>query len=143
MRHDLRHGMRHGMRHDMRGGWPRGPHHDGRHGWRRHGIRFLLFAAVAIAALGGVVMGLWNTVVLDLVPGVRPLDYLHALGLLLLCRILFGGFRGGGGGGWHGRHRWHAWHAMTPEERERFRHGLRPPAPETEGSVPPAPGAAP
>ena len=44
-------------------------------------------------------------------------------GLLALCRILFGGFRGHAG--WHGRNHWgHGrWSAMTPEEREQFRRG--------------------
>lgn len=91
---------------------------------------------LAIAALGGVVMGLWNAVIPGLLTGAQAIDYPHALGLLLLCRILFGGFRGHGG--WHAHrfgprfgHRWgHRfgpdWHAMTPEEREQFRRGIRP-----------------
>jgi RNA polymerase sigma factor (sigma-70 family) len=52
---------------------------------------------------------------------------------VLLCRILFGGFRGYGGWrrGWHGHRFGHRrcgpdWHAMTPEEREQFRRGIRP-----------------
>jgi len=85
--------------------------------------RFLgkgLLFVVAVAALGAVVMLLWNAVVPELLIGARPIDYLHALGLLVLCRILFGGFRGRGG--WHGRHHCgHRWSAMTPEEREQFR----------------------
>ena len=95
--------------------------------------RFVL-GLIAIAALGGVVMGLWNAVIPGLLTGAQAIDYPHALGLLLLCRILFGGFRGYGGwrGGWHG-HRFGRrgrcgpdWHAMTPEERERFRRGRHP-----------------
>jgi hypothetical protein len=38
--------------------------------------------------------------------------------LLILSRILFGGFRGHGG--WRARRHWRKWDAMTPEERERF-----------------------
>lgn len=77
---------------------------------------------VAVAVLGGLVMLLWNAIIPDLFAGARSIDYLRALGLLVLSRILFGGFRGHGG--WH-RHGWHGgpWSAMTPEERERFRHG--------------------
>jgi hypothetical protein len=52
--------------------------------------------------------------------------------LLVLSRILFGGFRGHGGwrgrmhGHRHGHERWAKWQAMTPEEREQFhRHGPR------------------
>ena len=44
------------------------------------------------------------------------LDYVHALGLLILCRLLFGGFRGRGFGDRRGH--WEKWQAMTPEERE-------------------------
>jgi hypothetical protein len=72
----------------------------------------------AIAVLGLAVMVLWNHVVPGLFPGSRALDYPHALGLLVLCRILFGGFRGRGG--WRGRRHWDKWAAMTPEEREQI-----------------------
>src|SRR5437868_4495201 len=89
--------------------------------------RFLgkgLLVLAFVVVLGGVVMLLWNAVVPELFAGARTIDYLHALGLLVLSRILFGGFRGHGG--WHGRHHWgHArWSAMTPEEREQFRRGM-------------------
>jgi hypothetical protein len=74
----------------------------------------LVVAAVALA--GGAVMVLWNTVVTTALSGAHALDYVHALGLLVLCRLLFGGFRGRGFGN---RHRqWEKWQAMTPEERE-------------------------
>lgn len=77
----------------------------------------LVLAVVAAAVLGGVVMALWNAIMPGLFAGVRPLDYPHALGLLILCRILFGGFRGHGGGG---RGRWGRLQSMTPEEREQM-----------------------
>jgi hypothetical protein len=80
-----------------------------------------LLMLVAVAVLGGLVMLLWNAVVPELFAGARSIDYLHALGLLVLCRILFGGFRGYGG--WHGRRHWGRWSAMTPEEREQVRRG--------------------
>src|SRR5258708_35882843 len=51
--------------------------------------------------------------------GSRSMDYPHALGLLVLSRILFGGFRGRGG--WHQRRHWGRWEAMTPGEREQFK----------------------
>jgi len=75
-------------------------------------------ALVAVAALGVVVMVLWNAVVPVLFTSAHPIDYLHALGLLVLSRILFGGFRGRGG--WHGRRHAARWQAMTPQEREKF-----------------------
>jgi hypothetical protein len=87
----------------------------------RSKARFLGVAAlvlVAIAVLGAVVMALWNAVLPTLFAGVHPIDYPHALGLLVLCRILFGGFRRHGG--WHGRRQFARWQAMTPEEREKL-----------------------
>jgi hypothetical protein len=75
---------------------------------------------VAVAALGAVVMLLWNAVVPTLFGTALPIDYLHALGLLVLSRILFGGFRGHGGWHGHGRRHWAKWQAMTPEEREKL-----------------------
>jgi hypothetical protein len=87
----------------------------------RHAVKALLIL-VAVAVLGGLVMVLWNAVVPDVFGGARAIDYPHALGLLVLSRILFGGFRGRGG--WHGHHRWGRWQAMTAEEREQFRHNL-------------------
>jgi hypothetical protein len=83
---------------------------------RRLAILPLILAAFAV--LGLAVMVLWNGVVPALFAGSRAIDYPHALGLLILCRILFGGFRGRGG--WHGRRHWDKWAAMTPEERERI-----------------------
>ncbi|AEA59798.1 MULTISPECIES: hypothetical protein [Burkholderia] len=78
-----------------------------------------VFALVAIVVLGWAVMMLWNWVMPALFVGARSIDLAHALGLLVLSRILFGGFRGHGG--WHRRRHWRKWEAMTPEERERFR----------------------
>lgn len=76
------------------------------------------FVLVAAAVLGAVVMVLWNAVIPVLFTSARPIDYLHALGLLVLSRILFGGFRGHGG--WHRRRHMAKWQAMTAEEREKF-----------------------
>ena len=88
-------------------------HHRGRHAAKG------LFMLAALAALGAVVMWLWNTVMPGLFAGSQQIDYWRALGLLVLCRILFGGFRGYGG--WQGRQRWQQWQAMTQEEREQLR----------------------
>jgi hypothetical protein len=82
----------------------------------RWGMPVLFLGAAAV--LGWVVMLLWNAVVPGVFVGGRVVDYWHALGLLVLCRVLFGGFRGRGG--WHGRRR-RRWDAMTLEEREQLR----------------------
>ena len=73
---------------------------------------------------GGLVMQLWNWLLPPLF-GLREVTFWQALGLLALCRILFGGF------GHHGstRSRFRRriaerWEHMTPEQRERFRQGM-------------------
>ena len=92
----------------------------------RKGIKFLLIAIVAVGVFGFLVMSLWNW----LMPPIfgRPMiTYWQALGLLVLSKILLGGFRGRPGPGrWHWRRRMmERWEQMTPEEREKFRQGLR------------------
>ena len=78
-----------------------------------------LFILAAAAVLGWTVMVLWNAVIPVVFVGGRSIDYVHAVGLLVLSRILFGGFRGHAG--WHRRRHWRRWEAMTPEEREQLR----------------------
>ena len=88
---------------------------------RRKMIFFAPLALVAAALFvfvgGEVVKLLWNWLAPDLF-GWRPITFWQALGLLVLCRILFGGLgRHGGGSRMTSR--------MTPEERERFRQRIR------------------
>ncbi len=90
---------------------------------------FLLFIPVLLAVLGGVVMVLWNAVLPD-VFGWRRVTYGQALGLLVLCRILFGGFHFGprrfgppfGGPPPHVREKWMR---MSEEERDKFKEAWR------------------
>ncbi len=83
--------------------------------------KIVLLMVVGIAALGWVVMMLWNWLIPTLFVGGHEIDYVHAMGLLLLSKILFGGFRHGCHGRWH-RNRLEN---MTPEEREKFQTGVR------------------
>lgn len=82
---------------------------------------FVLFIAIG----GEVVRLLWNWLVPPLF-GWSQITFWQALGLLALCRILFGGF-GLHGSGRSGVRRRMAerWEHMSPEERERFRQGMR------------------
>ena len=90
-----------------------------------------ILGIVVFTAIGGtVVMLLWNWLAPALF-GLRLITFWQALGLLALCRILFGGF-GLGGGGSHrsrgsssGRRMTERWEQMTPEERERLRQSWR------------------
>jgi len=83
--------------------------------------KLIVFAPLAILGIllvgfigGEVVKQLWNWLMPPIF-GWRVITFWQAFGLLALCRILFGG------SGFHrssSRHR-------TPEERERFRQGMR------------------
>jgi hypothetical protein len=81
---------------------------------------------LVVTLFGEVVMHLWNWLLPDLF-GWRTIGFWQALGLLVLSRILFGGFGGHGGPGRSRARRRMAerWEQMTPEEREKFRHGMR------------------
>ncbi|MGQ0740570.1 MAG: hypothetical protein ACT4OJ_16090 [Bacteroidota bacterium] len=85
---------------------------------------FIIIGVVAVAIFGGVVMYLWNE---TLVPatGAKLISFWQALGLLVLSRLLVGGF----GGRDKSRRRDRKWREscadMTPEEKEKFKEGLR------------------
>ena len=97
-----------------------------RHSVRR-GLKFVLFAVLfvaVLAVLGFVVMSLWNWLTPALF-GWKLIGYWQAVGLIILSKILLGGFGLSGGRGGHWRHRMmERWEQMTPEEREKFRQGL-------------------
>jgi hypothetical protein len=75
-----------------------------------------IFIALFVFVAGGLVMQLWNWLLPPLF-GWPQITLLQGFGLLVLCRILFGGF-GGGGGNSQSKH-------IPPEERERFRERMR------------------
>ncbi|MFY9555772.1 MAG: hypothetical protein WAV20_01960 [Blastocatellia bacterium] len=85
-----------------------------------------IIGMVIFAWIGGqLVMHLWNWLAPELF-GFRQITFWQALGLLALCRILFGGFGfGGGSPRYNSRRRMRQrWEQMTPDERERFGQGL-------------------
>jgi len=84
-------------------------------------LGMLLFVVIG----GEVVLHLWNWLLPPLF-GWREITFWQALGLLALCRILFGGFgfHGSGRSSFRRRMEERCEH-MTPEERERFRQRMR------------------
>ncbi|HKB70118.1 MAG TPA: hypothetical protein VKH46_04690 [Thermoanaerobaculia bacterium] len=82
--------------------------------------------AVFIAVGGALVMLLWNWLLPTLF-GWRLLTFWQAVGVLALCRILFG--RSGLGRGYRRVGSWRrergGWVRMTAEEREEFRRRFR------------------
>jgi hypothetical protein len=89
-------------------------------------IPLALLGITLFVFLGGtIVQYLWNWLLPPLF-GWRELSFWQALGLLALCRILFGGFGMNGSGRSNMRRRMEERTAhMTPEEREQFRQKMR------------------
>jgi len=93
--------------------------------WAVRVLKFALFAALFVAVFGFVVMRLWNWLMPALF-GWHVIGFWQAIGILVLSKILFGGFRGGPGRHLHWRRRMmERWEQMTPEEREKFRQSMR------------------
>jgi hypothetical protein len=87
-------------------------------------LKIAAIAVLAAAVFGFVVMSLWNWLA-PAVFGLRTITFWQALGVLILGKVLFGGFRGRPGfGGYAWRRANGRWQEMTPEEREQFRQGL-------------------
>lgn len=90
-------------------------------------LRFLMPLIVLgmTALFAFVVYKLWNGVLTDVLD-VKIITYWQALGLLVLTRVLFGGFPGRrfGPPGSFGRRRMmmERWQSLTPEQREEMRH---------------------
>ncbi|GHU42664.1 hypothetical protein FACS1894190_12270 [Spirochaetia bacterium] len=90
----------------------------------QHPLRFLAgiaWVAVLAAGFGLAVMALWNVLLPEMF-GLPVITWLQATGLLVLCRVLFGGITGGfrhfgGKGVGYFRARWDA---MSEEQRQRF-----------------------
>jgi hypothetical protein len=101
----------------------------------------LLFVGAGLL-MGGAVKLLWNTILPPLLD-VKPIAYWQSVGLLALCRILFGNFGGGRprrhwrhdadtensestgdtrrfGGAWRTK-----WMNLSPDERLKFRSEMR------------------
>jgi hypothetical protein len=88
-----------------------------------------IFIPVAVAAflslISFVVMSLWN----ELLPGilhVSAITFWQAMGIFILCKILFGFGKGGhnrwgGGNQWMRRRMEEKYKNMTPEEKEKFK----------------------
>jgi len=97
--------------------------------WLKKAIGMTVCAALAIVALGFVIMTLWNNILVTVL-SVKAITYTQALGIFVLSKLLFGGFRAKGCGcgygfGGRGREMKEKWQKMTPEERETFKQNWR------------------
>jgi hypothetical protein len=85
----------------------------------------ILAIPLFIAVGGEIVLHLWNWL-LPALFGWRQITFWQAVGILALCRMLFGGSRRRGFYRSNfGRRMATRWRHKTPEERERFRQGMR------------------
>lgn len=94
------------------------------------GLKICVMVLAIVAVVSAVVEHLWNW----LMPSIfhlRAITYWEAMGLLVLSKVLLGGFHkhGHGGNRWSERREWKRrmkarWAGMTPEERERFKAGM-------------------
>ena len=90
------------------------------------GLLLLILAILFFFVLGQVIMFLWNEILVK-ATGVKNINFWEALGLFLLTRILFGGFRFGSRSEAWKKHRakkakWREkWINMSEEERAVFR----------------------
>ena len=89
--------------------------------WIRKVAGFICLAVVGVLVFSGIVMLLWNALLPQLFH-FPVISFWQALGLLILTKLLFGGFRGGGprGGRWKDKMK-QRWMNMTPEEKEKFK----------------------
>src|SRR5262249_52147502 len=91
----------------------------------RTAIKIAVIGTIALTLFGFVGMSLWNWLMPSLFK-LPVIDFWQALGLVILCKILFGSL--------HSHQdkqpRWRRpmrgrWEEMTPEEREKFREGVQ------------------
>ncbi|HEY6977067.1 MAG TPA: hypothetical protein VH396_12315 [Chitinophagaceae bacterium] len=99
--------------------------------WQVRAFPLIILGVLAIVALlSFIVMSLWNNILVSVLH-IGVINFWQALGLLVLAKILFGGFPG-----WRGRHgyghfgyrrkeMYEKWQTMTPEEREKFKQEWR------------------
>ena len=99
--------------------------------FRRRWYLFIPLIAVAFVAFGFLTMNLWNGL-MPMLFHLSEITFWQTIGLMILSRLILGGFGGHGRGhGHHCRRDLHEkWENMTPEEREKFRENMhmhRPP----------------
>ena len=88
--------------------------------WAKFILLFILIAPIAIFVFGKVIMLLWNNI-LTPVLHVSEITFWQGLGILVLAKILFGGFGGRGGSNHYYKKQRMMWNAMTPEQREKLK----------------------
>lgn len=89
--------------------------------WAKMLLLIIVIGPLAILIFGGAVMWLWNNALAPVLH-ISTVSFWQALGILVLSKILFSSFHGGGRrhSGWGDRMS-KKWHTMTPEEKAAFK----------------------
>jgi len=94
----------------------------------KKGIGIAIMIVICIFLLSAVVMFLWNHILVPVL-NINVITIWQALGIFILSKILFGGFKGKGGrcgeSKGKGRMMMENWHNMSPEEKDAFKEKLR------------------
>ena len=94
---------------------------------KTYGFLFILLPLAIFVLIAAIVMWLWNAILPELF-GFKMITFWQASGLLILSKILFGGFHGGGkkwSEKWKQKHWQEKMQNMSDEDRERFREKLK------------------
>lgn len=96
--------------------------------YKKYALLFIIFAPILIALYTWVVMLLWNEIMPDLI-GAAKLDFWHAMGLILLAKLIFG-FGGRSCRNKSHKKDWkhklkHKMSTMSPEERAEFKSKMK------------------
>ena len=92
-------------------------------GKRFHPIKILIFMAFAVLfvlVIGNVVMYLWNAILPDLI-NANPINFWQSVGIFVLARLLFGGFKGGSSHRSKRKHWKEKWKNMNEDERHELK----------------------
>jgi hypothetical protein len=94
--------------------------------FRKHWYLFIPLIALAFIAFGFITMHLWNWL-MPVIFHLPEITFGQTIGLMVLSRLILGGFGGHCGRGHHHCRRdlHEKWEKMTPEEREQFKENIR------------------
>lgn len=91
---------------------------------RKNKAWLFVLIPLVFGAITGVVMLLWNALLPEIL-GVKAISFWQAMGILVLSKILFGGFRGGGFRKCRDQKMMQNGDNFSTEERERFKEKMR------------------
>ena len=91
--------------------------------WKKRRLLFIPLILLGVIAISGLVMLLWNLLIPEIF-GLAPITYWQAIGLMVLSKILFGGWNFGKRGrrpSFGGQARREKFLNMTEEEKQEFK----------------------